>query len=124
MTLKNDFYTITARRESGFDVRLNAEHFIYKAHFPGEPITPGVCIVQMAAELLGEHLGRTVSVRGLKNVKFLAVIAPDETPGLSVDFSRIATDEEAATVSATATVSAADGVKAKVSLVCSPAPLP
>ena len=53
MILLNDFFQIV---ESGVDpksgqlifkVRLNASHVIYKAHFPGMPITPGVCIIQM-----------------------------------------------------------------------------
>ena len=62
MILLNDFFQIV---ESGVDpksgqlifkVRLNASHVIYKAHFPGMPITPGVCIIQMVTECLQQHL--------------------------------------------------------------------
>ena len=58
MKLINDFFEIVSK-ESGegtlkCKVRLHPEHFIYQAHFPGNPVTPGVCLVQMAAEILGK----------------------------------------------------------------------
>ena len=55
MILKNDFYHIAQASvdlpRATYEIALNAQHFIYQAHFPGEPITPGVCILQMACEL-------------------------------------------------------------------------
>ena len=57
MILKNNFYHIAQASvdlpRATYEIALNAQHFIYQAHFPGEPITPGVCILQMACELLG-----------------------------------------------------------------------
>lgn len=87
MTLKNDLYTITECTPSGakttYRVALNAAHFIYKAHFPGMPITPGVCIVQIAKELLEQQLGESLELEAVKNVKFLSVVSPTETPEVS-----------------------------------------
>ena len=58
MKLLNDLYSIISRTDGegrcDFTIELNPQHFIYKAHFPGEPITPGVCIMQIAKELLEE----------------------------------------------------------------------
>ena len=55
MKFLDSLYSVTQSRktEGGFefDISLFPEHFIYKAHFPGEPITPGVCIIQIATEL-------------------------------------------------------------------------
>ena len=57
MRLNGDFYRIESRLEdrtlgqSGFKVILNPDHLIYKAHFPGQPVTPGVCILQIIQEL-------------------------------------------------------------------------
>ena len=64
----------------GFTVRMNPEHIIYSAHFPGDPITPGVCIIQMGVELLGRALGRTLELSAVKNVKFLSILRPDGIP--------------------------------------------
>ena len=55
MILKNSLYTIADKRMEGsgifYQILLDKNHFIYKAHFPNEPITPGVCIIQIAKEL-------------------------------------------------------------------------
>ena len=32
---------LSNRSNTSFRLRLNPEHFIYQAHFPGEPVTPG-----------------------------------------------------------------------------------
>ena len=58
MKLRDSLYTIVSEFKGDgrhdFNIKLDPEHFIYKAHFPGEPITPGVCIMQIAKELLEE----------------------------------------------------------------------
>ena len=50
-----------------YAVRLNPEHFIFRAHFPGMPITPGVCILQMCIELLGKWCGMPLVLECAKN---------------------------------------------------------
>ena len=84
MELKNSLYQITGKETNGtavsYDLQLDASHVIYQAHFPGEPITPGVCIIQMAKELLEDHTGTAYEISGVKNVKFLAVISPVQSP--------------------------------------------
>ena len=93
MTLNGDFYTIEDRLPVqdgmvyGFDVRLNPEHFIFKAHFPGHPITPGVCLMQMVAELASEAEGYNLCVRSIKNAKYTGVVAPFENARLRFMFT-------------------------------------
>ena len=88
MILKEDFFTIenqnVSEGKAGFRIKLNAENFIYQAHFPNNPITPGVCLIQMAVELFGSLKGASFSIKTLKNVKFTAPISPLEFP--EVDF--------------------------------------
>ena len=61
MVLIDNFYTVKSQNISAgkaeFRVKLNAENFIYQAHFPNNPITPGVCLIQMAVELFGLFKG-------------------------------------------------------------------
>ena len=53
MTLKDNFYTICNATHDAdnhvFEVKLNANHEIYAAHFPGNAITPGAWTLQMGA---------------------------------------------------------------------------
>lgn len=78
--LNNTFYIIRKRTdtEGGVDYRvlLNASHVIYEAHFPGNPVTPGVCIIQMVKELVEAYRDTTFLLRTIKNVKFMKVIDP------------------------------------------------
>ena len=98
MVLQDNLFSIMSQaQEDGqpaFQVRIHKEWPIYKAHFPGHPITPGVCIVQMIQELLQVHLGRKVSLRKAKTVKYTAIISPDEVSELSVSFPKIEQQED------------------------------
>lgn len=93
MKLKDGFFylenTTTADGETHCDLRLDASHPIYRAHFPGNPITPGVCIVQMVGELLDSLAGRSLSLKRVVNVKFLHVLSPVEHPTCRVVFRRV-----------------------------------
>jgi 3-hydroxyacyl-[acyl-carrier-protein] dehydratase len=100
MRLLNDLYTIKSQSTSGskaeFCVALNAENFIYQAHFPNNPITPGVCLIQMVKELVGAWQKDEYKINTLKNVKFTAPISPLEFPEIkfSLDLSQMADKSE------------------------------
>ena len=98
MKLQDNLYTIVSQQEAeglpAFQLRIHPEWPIYKAHFPGHPITPGVCIVQMVQELLQRALNRDVTLRKAKNVKYLAIISPEEVSELTVSFTKIETLED------------------------------
>jgi glycosyltransferase involved in cell wall biosynthesis/3-hydroxymyristoyl/3-hydroxydecanoyl-(acyl carrier protein) dehydratase len=59
MKLLNDFFSIKERTgnesEWVYHLSLNAGHPIYQAHFQGNPITPGACIIQMLKERIQVH---------------------------------------------------------------------
>lgn len=93
MLLEDNFYTIVSRTEveGGEEVKiaLNPEHRIYRAHFPGYPVTPGVCIVEMAVEIASKLSGRKLSCVGAKDIKFLVPVIPTETKELSFGFAGV-----------------------------------
>jgi 3-hydroxyacyl-[acyl-carrier-protein] dehydratase len=82
--LENSFYTVEKieRAEDSLviGVLLDPSHDIYKAHFPGNPITPGVCLLQIALELLDAYFKRNLRLVEAKNIKYLKVINPLENP--------------------------------------------
>lgn len=116
MTLRNQLYTITDRTASVYAVHLNGSHFIYQAHFPGEPITPGVCLLQMSKELLEDYLQRPLAVKAVKQMKFLAPLSPVADPDVTFVMEKIA--DAGDTVSAQVSVQAADKVFVTLSFTC------
>ena len=121
MRLTDGFFIIESIQdtEGGFEavLRTNPEHPIYKAHFPGSPITPGVCIIQAAGELLEKILNRKLYLKTVKNVKFLSVIIPEEGKKIRYNLSNIVDDENGC--KAQITVSDDASVYAKISLIFS-----
>ena len=95
MKLINDFFEVIALTPSEGELRckvkINPEHFIYKAHFPGNPVTPGVCLVQMAAEILGEQYHKQFMLSQLKNIKFKKIVEPGDEP--TFVFTKLVFDE-------------------------------
>jgi 3-hydroxyacyl-[acyl-carrier-protein] dehydratase len=93
MKLIRDFYQI--EQESGgetefeYSLSLNKDHFIYNAHFPGTPVTPGVCIIQLCKELMEHRMGKLLFLKKIGNVKFLSVINPLVVARIQVAFSKI-----------------------------------
>ncbi|MDR1553770.1 MAG: hypothetical protein LBS69_09965 [Prevotellaceae bacterium] len=84
MILKDKFFTIEkqnlANDKAYFRIKWNVENSIYKAHFPNNPITPGVCLIQTAVELFSILKGIDFNIKTLKNVKFTAPVNPLEFP--------------------------------------------
>ena len=127
MQLKNNLYKIIRKEEVdrvvNYTIELSPSCVIYAAHFPGEPITPGVCIVQMGKELVEEQLSEQCStpcklmITKVKNVKFLSVISPDETLHLMYQVKKLVTSEDGVSVETQLIVLAEEKLMAKISLV-------
>lgn len=122
MKLQNSLYCIVSKEEAeasvSYDIQLDANHFIYQVHFPGEPITPGVCIIQIAKELLEDVVGERLLIQAVKNVKFLHVISPVEMPHITYVFEKITFDDTMKTTKVVALVNHDDTPLAKLSFTC------
>lgn len=89
MMLK-EFYTIENIIEhdvQSYDVqiRLNPKHDIFKGHFPNNPVTPGVCMMQIIKDLSEHVTGKQLFLTKSSNVKFMALINPDQNPLLNLN---------------------------------------
>nr|MBP7471456.1 hydroxymyristoyl-ACP dehydratase [Prevotella sp.] len=122
MKLLNSLYKIQRKEvnDNGviYNIHLDKNHFIYQAHFPGQPITPGVCIIQIAQELLEDFLGMMLDIKSVKNVKFLSVISPEISPEVSYELTKITTDSKTGETKMQVIVSNDNVNLAKVSLSC------
>ena len=87
--LLNDLFTMTTFSGEGGSFRalleLNVRHRIFEGHFPGQPVVPGVCLMQLVKELTEHGLGE----QGLRLVradqmKFIAMIVPGKAGELEM----------------------------------------
>ena len=119
MILKNNLYKITYSNieEKTFHLELLPDCVIYKAHFPEQPITPGVCIIQIASELLRDLIHSDLELIFVSNAKFLAVINPLETTGIVCTFRKLIFDEKAKCIKVSVVISSSTNIFTKLSLV-------
>lgn len=66
------------------EVLLNKDHDIFKGHFPGNPVMPGVCTMQIIKELTEQALDKKLFLSVSSNIKFMALINPEKNPVLSL----------------------------------------
>ena len=115
-----DLYSIVAKEindDGGvFHLHLNPECIIYKAHFPEQPITPGVCITQIAVELAEIVVGHSLQMIGIKNVKFLSILSPTTQTEVTYTIIIKSSDDKETRIQAVA--QSDDVVYAKMSLIC------
>ena len=81
--------------QDGFEAVLlcNPEHPVYKSHFPGNPITPGACLLQTAGLLMQEKMGRPLFLKMSRNIKYLSLLIPAEGKEVKFIFSHVVTGE-------------------------------
>ena len=97
--LLDDFYSIIDKREIDddngakdtpvrkfiFTIKLNPGHPVYQGHFPGNPVVPGVCQVQIIKELTSAILKKELVIYKSDNIKFLSMIVPTVATFLKVN---------------------------------------
>ena len=68
-------------------IQLNNEHDIFKGHFPGNPVMPGVCMLQIIKELTERATEKQLFLSVSSNIKFMAIINPEVNPILQLSIS-------------------------------------
>jgi len=89
--LLGNLYNITSQRneENQFyaEISINASHEIFTGHFPGQPILPGVCMMQMVREMLEQQVHQKLQVSEAANMKFTAMLDPTVHASASMSIS-------------------------------------
>ena len=65
-------------------IKVNNDHAIFNGHFPGNPVMPGVCMIQIIKELAEQALNVELFMQKASNIKFMALINPNENPNLDL----------------------------------------
>ena len=102
--LLGQFYNIISQEEVGESFKitfeLNASHQIFKGHFPGHPVVPGVCMMQMVKETLENRIGRKLMIEKATQMKFLSIINPVQSPVVALELKYNNTESGKLAVSA------------------------
>jgi len=95
---RGDLYTISSKTvgdvEALFNIAVNSDCDIFKGHFPGNPIIPGVCMLQVAVELCEDIFAHRCELIKCKNVKYLQTINPYEHPQVQYRMTWLASQEQ------------------------------
>ena len=96
--LLDNFYTILSSESSDstiwtIQVKLNPGHPVYQGHFPGHPVVPGVCLLQLIKECIENIRQQKLQIAQVSSCKFLSAINPIETPNISVALTFNETEE-------------------------------
>lgn len=95
----NNFYAVNSIEEIDeskyfIKIALDASHKIFKAHFPGNPVLPGACIIQMVQDVASEIMGEKLIVQKASNIKFIAVINPENEPVINLELAVNQTEDQ------------------------------
>jgi 3-hydroxyacyl-[acyl-carrier-protein] dehydratase len=96
--LLKDFYIINSLENIDAqryvaNIRLNKDHEVFSGHFPGNPVTPGVCMMQIIKELTQEVVDTPLTMKSASNIKFMALINPEVNPELKLELDITLADD-------------------------------
>jgi 3-hydroxyacyl-[acyl-carrier-protein] dehydratase len=78
----NDFFTYQIESKHADTIKaivsINARHPLYKGHFPGQPVTPGVVLIEIIRQVLSGMLHKKLIFSAAKEIKFIAAVIPTE----------------------------------------------
>jgi 3-hydroxyacyl-[acyl-carrier-protein] dehydratase len=95
--LFTDFYTVDQMimSDSGavFHITLNPNHVIYNGHFPGQPVLPGVCSLQIIKECAEQLVNKKLHYAQISLCKFLRYVDPVQCNEITLNISIVKNEE-------------------------------
>jgi 3-hydroxyacyl-[acyl-carrier-protein] dehydratase len=122
MLFEGNLYTIINMEGSGeilnVSVMIMRDHPVFDGHFPGNPILPGVCTLQIAGELLSKYLDQKLMLVKSDNIKFMSLVIPTENTILNFEISIGNKEENILAVKSTVISKDVEVLKMKGSYLC------
>lgn len=92
---------------------LNASHPVFEGHFPGQPVLPGACMLDMIGDVLSSTLNCQLRLLKADNLKFITPVDPRQNDKLHLNITYLQTDNQfkiKATITAGSPCMKMDGV--------------
>jgi 3-hydroxyacyl-[acyl-carrier-protein] dehydratase len=103
-SVTNDLFSIDkiSHEDATISVMLgiNADSEILKGHFPGHPVVPGACMLQIVKEVLESALNHPVRLKKADQLKFMIMIDPTNMLAVDLDMTYKYSDNETIVVTA------------------------
>jgi len=88
MLLENKYYRVIHVNGDGlnaiFHIALLPDCDIYRGHFPGNPVSPGVCNIETVRECAMLLTGKKLFISFIKQCRLMAVASPVICPEVDV----------------------------------------
>ncbi|SDS58141.1 3-hydroxyacyl-[acyl-carrier-protein] dehydratase [Mucilaginibacter mallensis] len=72
---------------------INSGSTIFDGHFPGQPVVPGACMLQVVKDVLQSSLGSSLQLKKADNIKFISMIVPSLNDMIQLEISYKTVDD-------------------------------
>ena len=79
-------------------IELDEHHDIFKGHFPGQPVLPGVCMLQITKEILEIFFQYKLQLSKADDIRFLAMVDPTQNKELKFEIQHDVSEEQSINV--------------------------
>lgn len=112
MLLKDKFFTVLheekiTSNDAVYLCELKGDCDVYRGHFPGKPVSPGVCNIEMIRECAEMLSGHDLRISTIKQCRLTAVASPSICPKVDVKVS-VAAIEGTSSYNVVATIADAE----------------
>lgn len=75
------------------EISINKNSLVFEGHFPGQPVLPGVFMLEIIASFLSEITGGSRKLIEGENIKFLSVLDPRADAEITASMSFTVSEE-------------------------------
>lgn len=66
-------------------IAIDPKHAIFKGHFPGNPVTPGVTQIEIVRQIVSEALKKSLLLSEAKDIKYINPILPAQMDSIHLE---------------------------------------